>query len=226
MNSSQPASHSPLPSLKIQAKGVDTSLASLLQRARKFRPKEKLILSVILANSLLQFCESPWLNKEWSKEHISFFPSLSKQDVEILRPYLTIKFQNTELEEEIDPFRVHPNPSVLALGILLLEIELESPIEGKRGEKDLDDDGMPTVNSDHFTALRLFEDMSDNLYKNYRQAIAACLKCDFYDEETGNPSLDDPHFRQAIYNTIVRPLEQELQYGFELTPEDLGITLS
>lgn len=224
--SSKPSSLSATPALSIQANEVDTSLASLLRGERKFRLKEKRILSVILANSLLQFCESPWLSKEWNKNHISFFPSLETGGLDIQRPYLSTKFQETDVEEETDAlYRVHPNASVLALGILLLEIELDTPIERERGAEDLDEEGMPTVNTDHFAALRLFEGISDDFYLNHRQAVAACLNCDFYDEESMEPSLDDPGFRQAVYNTIVRPLESELLSAYELTPDDLGLNI-
>ncbi|KAH7396718.1 hypothetical protein DE146DRAFT_632945 [Phaeosphaeria sp. MPI-PUGE-AT-0046c] len=224
--SSKPSSLNASPALSIQANEVDTSLASLLRGERKFRPKEKRILSVILANSLLQFCESPWLSKDWNKDHISFFPSSAKGGLDIQRPYLTTNFQEGGWEEEADAlYRVHPNASVLALGILLLEIELDTPIERERGAEDLDDEGMPTVNTDYFAALRLFEGISDDFYLNHRQAVAACLNCDFYDEETMRPSLDDPGFRQAVYNTIVRPLEQELLSAYDLTPDDLGLNI-
>ncbi|KAF2133134.1 hypothetical protein P153DRAFT_392987 [Dothidotthia symphoricarpi CBS 119687] len=224
--SSRPSPRSSLPTLTIQAQEVDASLASLLRGDRKLRLKEKRILSVILANSLLHFCESPWLSKKWSKEHISFFVSPGQRDLEIRRPYLSTRFQDIRIEDESDAlYRLHPNPAILALGILLLEIELNSPIEHRRGDEDLNADGTPTINTDHFAALRLFEDMSDDLYVNYQQAVSACLNCDFYDEDTMEPSLDNPDFRQAVYKAIVRPLEQELHSAYELTLDDLGLDL-
>jgi hypothetical protein len=166
------------------------------------------------------------LSKEWSKEHISFFSSSGKGGLDIQRPYLSTDFQVINPEDEVDLlYRIHPNPSVLALGILLLEIELDLPIEDERGDQDLDEDGKPTVNTDYFAALRLFEGISDDIYRNHRQAVSACLNCDFYDEETMEPSLDNPEFRQAVYDNIVRPLEQELHSAYELTPDDLGLDL-
>ena len=132
------------------------------------------------------------------------------------------------LDDEADAlFRIHPNPSVLALGILLLEIELDIPIESERNDGDHDEDGKPTINTDYFAALRLFEsNKSDDIYRNHRQAVSACLNCNFYDEETMEPNLDNPEFRQAVYDNIVRPLEQELHTAYELTPDDLGLNLN
>lgn len=211
--------------LSIEVNEEDTSLASLLRSEAKFRLKEKRILSVILANSLLHFCESPWLSKTWSKDHILFFSSSTGSGPDILRPYLSTTFQESDdLHMEADElYRVHPNASVLALGIMLLEIELDTPIERERSDEDFDEEGLPTVNTDHFAALRLFEGISDDLYLNSRQAIAACLNCDFYDEDTMQPSLDDYKFRQAVHNIIVRPLEQELLSAYDLTPDDINI---
>jgi hypothetical protein len=72
----------------------------------------------------------------------------------------------------------------------------------------------------------LFEsNKSDDIYRNHRQAVYACLNCNFYEEETMEPSLDKPEFRQAVYDNIVRPLEQELHTAYELTPDDLGLDL-
>ncbi|KAH7372317.1 hypothetical protein BKA66DRAFT_572438 [Pyrenochaeta sp. MPI-SDFR-AT-0127] len=211
--------------LNVDGNEVDTSLATLLRGERKLKQKEKRILSVILANSLLHFCESPWLSREWSKEHISFFSS-EKGGLDIRRPYLSTDFQDVKPEDEADVlYRIHPNPSVLALGILLLEIEMGLPIEHGRGDEDLDEDGKPTVNTNYFAALRLFEGISDDIYQNHRQAVAACLNCDFYDEDAMEPSLDNPEFRQAVYNNIVRPLEQELYSAYDLTPDKLGLDL-
>lgn len=213
--------------LSVKGNAVDTSLASLLRGERRFRPKEKRILSVILANSLLHFCESPWLSKEWSKEHISFFSFSEKGDLDMRRPYLSTDFETMVPEDEVDAmFRIHPNPSVLALGILLLEIELDLPIEDERNVEDHDEDGKPNVNTDYFAAVRLFEsNKSDDIYRNHRQAVSACLDCNFYDEDLMEPSLDDPSFRQAVYDNIVRPLEEELHTAYELTPDDLGLEL-
>lgn len=223
---SKQSSRRSLRTLSVEGNEVDTSLASLLRGERKFRPKEKRILSVILANSLLHFCESPWLSKEWSKDYISFFSSTEKGDLNIRRPYLSTNFQDMNPTDEADTlYRIHPNPSVLALGVLLLEIEMDLPIERKRGAEDLDEDGNPTVNTDYFAALRLFEGISDDIYRHHRQSVSACLYCDFYDEETMEPSLDNPEFRQAVYNNIVWPLEQELHSAYELTPDDLGLDL-
>jgi hypothetical protein len=202
---------------------VDRSLASLL-RERRLKSKDKRILSVILANSLLHFCESPWLEKDWSKEHISFFSTAVDTVPDIRRPYLSTDFQDVVAGDSDDAnSRLHPNAGVLALGILLLEMELDSTIESKWEPDFLDDEGQPNVNTNYFTASRLFESVADDVYRNSRKALDACLRCNFYDSDAGEPSLDNPNFRKAIYENIVQPLEVELYHAYGLTPDDLGL---
>lgn len=203
----------------IEHNTTDTSLAALLAGQERLNLKDRRILAVILGHSLLHFCESPWLNKQWNKEHISFF--LKPGDFGIQHPYLSTDFQDTTTEDDAEAiFKLHPNASVLAFGILLLEMELHCVIETQRREGDLDD-GKPTVNTDYFTALRVLKDASDNIYHSYSKAVTACLQCNFYNPDTMEPSLDDSDFRQAVYDHVVRPLENDLYLGFEIFPNDL-----
>ncbi|KAF1815310.1 hypothetical protein P152DRAFT_479259 [Eremomyces bilateralis CBS 781.70] len=203
---------------------IDTSLAILLSGERKFSLRDKKILSVTLAHSLLQFCEGPWLSKEWSKEHISFLHQ-GKDDLldpDLRRPYVSTLFLENEIEETPDElYRTHPNPSVLALGILLLEIEFDSTIESKRQAEDYGDDGRPTINTDLFAASRLLNDVEEDVYINHKNAVSACLYCNFYDGD--DFSLDNPDFRQAVYDNIVAPLEDELYHAYKLTSDDIGL---
>lgn len=65
-------------------------------------------------------------------EHISFF-YVPRDKPDLQRPYLSTRFD--KLQPEIvntDMNRFHQNPSILALGILLIEIELGRPIETYR----------------------------------------------------------------------------------------------
>ncbi|PVH83070.1 hypothetical protein DL98DRAFT_513367, partial [Cadophora sp. DSE1049] len=63
--------------------------------------------------------------------------------------------------------------------------------------------------------------MGDDLYEGYRNAIQACLRVDYVDSE--DLSLDDESFRKLIYERVVIPLEDELDNGFHITPEQLGV---
>lgn len=206
-----------------------SSLANMLGEAKRMKLKERQILAVILAHSLLHLCESPWLGGEWSKEHILFLTEAGTIDTQ--RPYISTDFPATQAgttsapkDDGEDDFRLHPNASVLALGILLLEITLQQPIEARRQTDDLDTDGQTTVNTNYFTALQALDDASDEIPQGYREVIAECFKCSFYDEATMSPSLDDFDFRQGVYDYIVKPLEIFLLVSFpEVTMSKIGV---
>ena len=196
------------------------SLKELLRTSTKLPLREKRILAVVLANSLLQLCESPWFSKEWSKKDISFFYKSANQ-VDLKRPYISTFFQNTQQGDDPEAMlRIHPNQSILALGILLLEIQVGKPIESQRTAEDLGDGQSVNVNTDLTTALRLLEDSVDDIYEDYRTAIQACLNCNFVPPDQAL-DLENAEFRQAVYENIVAPLEQELYHGFKLTAKDL-----
>jgi hypothetical protein len=202
-----------------------TSLANLLLEKRTFTLREKRILAVILAHSMLHFCDSPWLSRYWDKNHLSFFKrtSLKGSRLDFQRPWISTQFETSTPPEDVDElYRIHKNPSVLALGILLLEIELRVGIEESTTEDDLSPAKGIDCNTTLFTAERLLETHCHDMFERFRKALDACLKCDFI--EDGAPtSLDDEDFRQAVYENIVVPLEEELYIGFGLKPEDLGL---
>jgi hypothetical protein len=207
--------------LCIEASQPSVSLATLLEGGRRLTTKERRKLAVILSHSMLHFCDSPWLSKEWSKEHIEFFARAKGIDLE--RPYLTTNFEPFCPQNDLDTaFRVHQNPSVLALGILLLEIELCASIESFRSDKDLSPEGLPNVNTDLFTAERLLGEKVDDIYEGYKGAIQACLRCDFVGPQQSK-SLEDEDFRQAVYEHIVEPLEAELYHACKIRPNELGL---
>lgn len=202
---------------------VDTSqpkvlLATLLERSpHKVTLKDRRILAVILARSLLQFCESSWITKKWSKVHISFLADYVGNKTNLQRPYVATSFDDSDedtLIEEDDLFLAHPNASVLALGIMLIEIDQWSVIEANRTDGHMSN-GEINVNTDLTTAQRLLDELSDDLHENHKSAIQACLAPKFTTK--AKVSLEDADFRQGIYDNIVYPLELELFHGYGIS---------
>ena len=201
------------------------SLAALLDGHRKFTLKEKRVLAVILAHSVLHFCESPWMSRQWNKNHVSFFKFSKQGDFNLEKPWLSPDFANSCVPEDVDELnRIHPNPSVLALGILLLEIELGDSLESFRETSDLSIEGFEDCNTSFFTAHHVWEKRLDNVYWGYKAAVQACLNCDFFETEDGNPlSLENEDFHEAVYTHIVRPLEEELWSACHVRPDEIGL---
>lgn len=193
------------------------TLDHLLRHEKQRKLKERRILAVIFAHALLHLCDGNWRKKEWDKTQISFFSSAPEQLN--LKPYLIAQFQAPEEECEDFEMQLHPSPAILALGILLLELQIWATIESRRIPDDLTDDGSVNVNTNLLTAERVFQETDDEIFENYRKAVRACLDCDFLDEHEVN--FNNEGFRSLVYANIVAPLERELYQGWKMSPSDL-----
>ena len=197
----------------------DITLKSLLLGSRQnWSLKQKSILAVVLAHAALHCSKGPWLRADWNKEHVSFFKIDATQQPDLSRPFLNIDFNGPPAinAEEDDLFMRHSDPSLLSLGILLLEIKRGEQIESHWSAEDLTDDQQPNENTNLTTALRLLEDSKDDLVLNYRKVVKACLEWDVV-----NGGRENEDFTKLMYEAIVEPLERELEDGFEIAPEHL-----
>lgn len=201
---------------------VGISLSKLLdEKTWSLSLKERRILAVTLAHAMLKFSEGPWLRELWDKTHIFFFGvACDAERLDYSRPYLSTRFGAVipELEEDSGLLILHQNPSLLSLGILLLELEKCEPIERHWQEDDLDG-GQPNANTNLVVAERLLRSCIDDIYENYRAAVEACLSCEFATVE--DVGLEDEEFRKLVYVNIVAPLEEELWTAFRVSPNQL-----
>ncbi|KAL8904553.1 MAG: hypothetical protein Q9171_007011 [Xanthocarpia ochracea] len=184
------------------------SLQSLLCNSHHLPLLAKRKLAVILALSLLQLHEGLWLGKEWSKRQISFFYA-TDNTIDYQRPYVTTRFDgNDQAEPDFSFF--HRNASILALGILLIEIHMGKPIELYRTPKDLTNGIMINANTDWTVADRTVKSL-DDCSLGYKDAIQTCLDTSWVPAGQ-RVSLDDASTRNGFYNDVVRPLEDEVQF--------------
>lgn len=188
------------------------SLHSLLLGSTRLPLIAKRRLALILANSLLQFHEGVWQSREWSKGHITFcYESADRLDYQ--RPYVTTCFDNFDPERNIADLNIfHRNPSILALGILLIEIHTGNPIESFRSAHDLGNGQEVNANTDWTVADRVVKSL-DDCSLGYKGAIQACLDTPWVPAGQ-KVSLEDPLTRSGVYNDVVQPLEDELEYLF------------
>ena len=201
---------------------VGYSLSKLLdQKTWRLSLKERRILAVTLAHAMLKFSDGPWLQEIWDKTKISFFGvACDSKRLDFSRPYLSTRFGAAfpDLEENDRLLLLHQNPSLLSLGILLLELERCEPIESHWQEDDLEG-GQPNANTNLVVAERLLRSCINDIYENYRAAVEACLSCDFATIE--DVGLEDEQFRELVYKNIVAPLEEELWTAFKISPQQL-----
>jgi hypothetical protein len=106
----------------------------------KLSKKMRLRLSYVIAKAVWQYYDTDWMSKEWTREDIKFM--LERDDyydkpcLFADEPFLSPSFHLKQFSATVDdveattmPGRIHRFPKILALAILLLEIEPGSPIE-------------------------------------------------------------------------------------------------
>lgn len=180
-----------------------TSLEDILEAKIRLCLRDKRRLALILSHSLLQYHDSAWLCSEWGKSHISFFYS-SEDKPDLRRPYLSTRFDNPSSEiRETKMSRFHPNSSILALGILLIEIDLERSITTTESVN---------LNTDWINAHHVVKFM-DQCSEPYKEAIRACLDIPWI-RAGQHVSLKDSVTRDGLYTNVIHPLESEFDYLF------------
>ncbi|RVD83561.1 uncharacterized protein DFL_007945 [Arthrobotrys flagrans] len=188
--------------------------------------KERRILAIILAHLMLQLCNGPWVRETWGAGNIFFLYNPSTPRViNLRRPYVHSSLSSKPRAPTPDSLkhndidRFHKYPLILDFARLLVEIQLGETI--KPTEEDCPPGTLEeTPDTAFFMIDRIFREISDDIYDDYRSAIDACLECDrFLPEAT---SFDNPQFRDLVYQNIVAPLEQELLKGFKITIPELN----
>jgi hypothetical protein len=177
----------------------------------------KHILAVILANSALQLCGTPWLSRGWGTDSIRFMQT-AEDDV-ILRPVIPTHFDSKPTDSPLpeDQQPLHKNPDILALGILLLELFFGKPIEEYRTADDLTPEGKVDANTDFWVAGRLCDESDWDVHLNYRRAVEACLN---WNLEGPDNDFNGSSLYQFLYKDVVWLLEKELK-GYELSVTQL-----
>lgn len=198
---------------------MDTiSLADLFRDDAPTLSREaKIHLAVLLAYSMLNLRNGPWLPQPWDNNKIIFLRSDEKI---LLRPHVPyipspsqIILDDTGDEHYLDLER-------RALGILLLEIFLQQSVESLLvpGENFIDTDGIADakflVACDALEPDKYDWEGSDD----YVSAIEACL--DFQMNADGSDP-DEESYRIFLCDQVIEPLERELCAKWDYTLEEV-----
>ncbi|KAL8921055.1 MAG: hypothetical protein Q9208_005946 [Pyrenodesmia sp. 3 TL-2023] len=188
--------------------GPAISLDSIFYNSHRLPLIAKRKLAVILARSLLQLYEGLWLGTGWGKRQISFFYAAAGT-IDYQRPYITTSFDGKD-QAVADFSLFHRNGSILALGILLIEIDTGKPIETYRTPEDLSNGTEVNANTDWTVADRVVKSL-DDCSVHYKDAIQACLDTPWVPAGQ-RVSLDEELTRHGLYNDVVQRLENEVCY--------------
>lgn len=209
---------------RIKRNSPSVSLATVLEeRKLKDNDELKILLSYLLAKAVWKFYDSHWMTNSWTKETIHFMPEYTEDmagklkagEVVTLihRPFLATDIKpNYQKTDPNSSSRLHNDPRIVALGIMLLEIQLEEGIEKYRSDNDLDENGEPEENADSFTALRILGSpawKSRNVYQAVKDMIEICFK-----DVNGRLGTNTDAVRENLYTYIVLPLGRLFKQGW------------
>ncbi|KAM5433434.1 hypothetical protein MferCBS31731_007069 [Microsporum ferrugineum] len=188
--------------------------------------KGKRVLAVTLASALLPFLETPWLQFSFNHSKIQFFEP--RQDGElpnITKPFLALEHvpiisaRGTDTGDNSDASKhmVHPNASVLALGILLCELHYCTPVELMAKDPHV----ARNINDDLYTCLDKLQTLEDDAGVDYYLATKACLTGEYYPLGQ-HADFEDISVQRLFYQNVVKRLEAVIfkAWGFRL--ESLG----
>jgi hypothetical protein len=206
---------------------IRSAVPTTADEVNRLSMKERLILAVQLAASLLQLYSTPWLSNRWSKRDISFLKTAffanqvsntgqPQRPVNVSKPFVSQRLVAPTALQQSGPTSTasprHSNPTLLDLGIILLELYFGQNIEQKRHLEDMSPDGQPHSNTDLNTARNwLDESFQLNMSARYWSATKHCIDIYTFDPMPKNVDLHDVGFREAVYQKVVLPLEEELR---------------
>jgi len=164
--------------------------------------REYLCVLVNLASSLLQLHGTPWLSENWNNECVHFWHPANEEEL-----YVAVKFATPPAtEKRCDSFT--PNPYLVALGIIFLELSQKKLFSGwlKTRNWDLPEEVMNRAN---YAIAWLKEAFNQGkIDRSYATIVQRCLTSAF-DPVVCSNSLEDEELREAVYHKILEPLKKE-----------------
>ncbi|RYO82530.1 hypothetical protein DL766_007584 [Monosporascus sp. MC13-8B] len=198
---------------------LTVSLKDLLDRRLRPPPlSRRHRMAAMIAASILNLHSTPWIPLALTSKDLYFVQRHGK--IEYDEVFVTREFAD-DISVASDAFcdalnNFDGNPSLHALGVLLMEVMLWKSIH------DFWDDGEEPECAD-IPSHVLLNVRSANGFKRtssvlervgfsgglaYREAVEHCIKCDL---QCDNESLDDEEFRDAVYHHVVAPLHDAAQ---------------
>ncbi|KAK9423695.1 putative Peptidase S8/S53 domain-containing protein [Seiridium unicorne] len=188
--------------------------------------KGKRVLALTLATALLPFLETPWLQPSFNHSNIQFFEPLQDRELpNITKPFLALEHipiisardTNNDDSSRASKHMVHPNASVLALGILLCELHYCTPV--KLMAKDAT--AARNVNTDYYTSLDMLKTLEVDAGLDYYLATKACLQWEYLPPGQ-HADFESVSVQRLFYQNVVKRLEAEMFKSWSIQLENLG----
>ena len=189
--------------------------------------KGKRVLAVTLASALLPFLETPWLRFDFNHSKIQFFePRQDGELPDITKPFLALEHvpvisaRNTDVggdDSSASKHMIHPNASVLALGILLCELHFCTPVELMTK----DPENAKTINDKFYICHAKLQTLEDDAGVDYYLATKACLTGEYYPVGQ-HAHFEDVSVQRLFYQNVVKRLEAVIFTIWGIQLESLG----
>ncbi|ETS76984.1 hypothetical protein PFICI_10858 [Pestalotiopsis fici W106-1] len=188
--------------------------------------KGKRVLALTLATALLPFLETPWLQPSFNHSNIQFFEPLQDGELpNITKPFLALEHipiisarsTNNGDSSQASKHMVHPNASVLALGILLCELHYCTPVELMQK----DATAPRNVNTDYYTSLDMLKTLEHDAGVDYYLATKACLQWEYLPPGQ-HADFESVSVQRLFYQNVVKRLEAEIFKSWSIRLENLG----
>ncbi|KAL6399890.1 hypothetical protein AUP68_17299 [Ilyonectria robusta] len=173
---------------------------------------ERVRLALAIASSVLQLSNTPWLPEVLTRNNVHFFrrgvnPSYEQPFLLKSLPKGPAGSLGTGSSVPGAKSALMSNPTMFALGILLLEIILGSTIDQLRDpdEKAFEGDDLGIIR-DSIAAHKLLERRVALINPTYKAVVERCIGC------TEAKGLEEDDFRQEVYNGVVMELEAILDH--------------
>ncbi|KXT04216.1 hypothetical protein AC578_71 [Pseudocercospora eumusae] len=188
----------------LRRRGVDR--LRLLSRRR---------LALAIAQGAMQLYGTPWMCDNWSKDEVVIFQKTSAGG-DSYYACMMARFDQSPRSSKLKPesptavnYRklppsLVPSHEIFALGIILIELELQTPFEELQTSEDSRYGAELAV---YFAALRLL-DVLDTMPR-YHSVARRCIKAEF---DHQRPSLLDRKVQELFFRGVILELEADIQY--------------
>jgi nucleoside phosphorylase len=200
---------------------VEMSLSELLTTVKPTYTAKR-VMGVTLARCILHLFEGPWLQGCMSIDDIYVYCRIENDQPHPIfdKVFVATRFgkPGNEGGATTGTYKIHPFPTILALGIILIELELGEDLSDiKKHSMFTSKKGQP-----FYLARYLLKEFQKHftLDSGLIRAVKFCIdRASFsrFDTLDSNSLLLNQEFIDIYYENIVRPLEQDLVRGAHWT---------
>ncbi|KAL9615829.1 MAG: hypothetical protein Q9160_009227 [Pyrenula sp. 1 TL-2023] len=161
----------------------------------------KILLALNVATSFLQLLRTPWSLPRLSTETISFLQS-SNSNPDVGKPLLSQHFNQSSLSQHLPDTGPQRHEAVLEVGIMLLEIWDQTPLEQKFSLA-----FKPSYNQKQALAMEWYDEAQGSLPVNYLKAVFHCI-AGVKNVDCGQLEWDNMKLWEAFCECVIEPLSK------------------